>query len=194
MIEVGDPINLKEVVNCFFKLVNQTPGLKITQKGRLMVKATDNPDQYSFIFVYPDDKNWDKYLEMCFEYLNESWPKVFSDKRIMKDYEKQLKDRFFQKNRCFLFLKKRNKTIGLANLYFHEDSLFVAEYYIVPDERRQKTGYKSFLNIIRWAKNKAKNIKIEVDKDLENANNFWLSFNCTLDNLGKRNIYIIMLS
>ncbi len=159
-----------------------------------MVKATDNPDQYSFIFVYPDDKNWDKYLEMCFEYLNESWPKVFLDKSTMKDYEMQLKERFFQKNRYFLFLKKRNKTVGLANLYFHVDSLFIAEYYIVPDERRQKAGYKSFLNILRWAKDKAKNIKIEVEKDLENANNFWKSFNVILDNSGKRNVYTIMLS
>ncbi len=161
-----------------------------------MLKATNSPDQstsYSFIFVHPSDKNWNKYVDMCFEYLNESWPKDFPNKDTIKDYETELKDRYLQKDRYFLFLKKCDKIVGLANLYFHNGSLFVAEYYIIPDKRRQKSGYESFVNIIKWAKGKAKDIQIEVDKDLKKANKFWQSFNSTLDDSGPRNIFTITL-
>jgi len=159
-----------------------------------MLKHISNSEKeksYSFESIYPDDKNWQSYLNMCYYYLYESWPKAFPDKSTINDYDIELKKRFAKGSRYFFFLKKYEQIIGLANLYLHKGKLFLAEFYIIPSERRQKNGYYSFLNIIKWAKNKTGMIYVEVDKDLINANMFWKSFDSTSIELEKRNLYII---
>lgn len=140
---------------------------------------------------------WDLFLLTIYEYLKENWPDWIGNESFsafVVDYEKSLIERYNAGDRgLFLFYSADDRVVGLANAYIANPLpvLNIAEFYVASPFRKigvgTRTQMKNFL--IQWGiMRSAVEIRVEVDKDLENANRFWSRF-FQCDNSTDRNVY-----
>jgi GNAT superfamily N-acetyltransferase len=146
--------------------------------------------------VVKNSSEWDIYLNLTYNYFSESWPNIIKGKSkelFKQEYAEKL-DRRLKENERGLFLYAIEQEIfGLSNVYMTRNqitTLHIAEFYIIPEYRKRGFAVQMKDQIVQWGKIRgASQLKIEVDKDLRGANNFWSHFGFSLDPSGDRNIY-----
>lgn len=130
--------------------------------------------------VYPSLENWNEFLELATFYFKEKWPKEFKEQtssEIKLSYSKELLYRLQQGGRGLFIFRYKNTAVGLSNVYLENRVLNISEFYIIPKNRKLKMGTNFLNKILDWGVTKgATSISIEVDSDLQIANNFWASF------------------
>jgi len=131
---------------------------------------------------------------MSCDYILHLWPKRLTDqtrKAFQTDYEQRLKKKSLEKTRGLFLFELEGNIVDLGNVYIDDKQrLNIAEFYIIPEQRKKGLG-SHFFNLLKaWGKSKnATSIRAEVDKHLENANAFWKSQGLTLTSSEKRNVY-----
>lgn len=151
-------------------------------------------------FITQHSQDWQLFLEMNYTYMQENWPQKYSNvtqNTFISDYSKNLIQRIEEGNRALFLYFQAIDPIGFSNVYLSgekKEVLNIAEFYVVPKKRKQKFGHEMLGHLIEWGKEKgAQELRIEVDKDLVNANLFWSTFGFVLDSSGLRNLYIYKL-
>ena len=137
--------------------------------------------------------SWELFIEMSVDYITTFWPSVLKNmpkKDFINEYEKKLKKQLNEDCRGIFLIKSNSKIVGIANVYLKKDILYVAEFFVDKNYRRQGYGSEALKLLIKWGKSKgASSLKIEVDKKLLLANAFWSSMDLQLNNSGNRNVY-----
>ena len=143
--------------------------------------------------ITPSDKLWETFIDMCFEYFQESWPqKVGSktSKEFKTKYAQDLQEKLAQGNRGLFLFQSNGATTGFGNVYFDAQKLYVAEFYISTKYRNKKLATSFFELLKQWGKAKGTTtVYVEVNKNLKQANAFWEKQNLLLDDSGERNVY-----
>ena len=151
--------------------------------------------------IVPSSPEWPLFLDMSYTYMLENWPVKIQEKSkevFSSDYTSNIRKRIEQGPRGLFLYYKFEKPVALSNAYIsledNEKVLNVAEFYVIPSNRKQGLGSQMLNHLIDWGKEEsATKLKIEVDKDLEGANHFWEKFGYQLDDSGSRNLYFTQI-
>jgi GNAT superfamily N-acetyltransferase len=159
----------------------------------------------AFIKLFPklitfESADWEAFLEMNYTYIKESWGNKLKDEDLSsfkKNYGFKLQERLKEGGRGLFFYypqKEMDMPIGFSNAFLSQDVLDkvlnIAEFYVVPQWRGQGVATSMLSHLIEWGKEQqAVRLRIEVDKDKRNANQFWAKFGYHLDSSGDRNVY-----
>lgn len=139
---------------------------------------------------------FNNFVDLSVEYINKYWPHVFKNMSLKESqikYATELEYRLNQGSRGLFLARRDAEYIGIANAYCEKEILYVAEFYIKEEYRRQGIGRQLLAEVKNWGiKNNANKLHIEVDRDLELANNYWKSFGFDLS-IAERNIYTASL-
>ncbi len=78
----------------------------------------------NLIQINIQNKNWEFFFKLSFEYLNELWPKDFNNYEIFKkDYSQELIDKIKQGNRGLFLVYDNKRLIGLINIYLTNETI-----------------------------------------------------------------------
>ena len=147
--------------------------------------------------ITPDMNAWGEFLALSYVYIGESWPDAvhsISKEDFLADYDCSLRQRLAEGGRGLFLFADGGKTIGLANVYLEQKDFTIvnlAEFYIVPEIRRQGRGQNLLYLIEQWGrKHRASMMSAEVDKEQSRANHFWSKIEgINLNDKGERNVY-----